>query len=72
MHRLWLSERSWSERERARQQYRSCIMMYMNVATTPRIIKAQIRGYQYVEWPERETETKSFEPWHVISNNLTF
>ena len=72
MHRLLQSVRSRSERERAKQQYNSCIMMYIKVATTPRIIKAQIRGYQYVEWPEQETETKSFEPWHVISNNLTF
>ena len=42
MHRLWLSERSGSERERARQQYRSCIIMYINVATIPSIIKAKI------------------------------
>ena len=44
-------------KERARQQYNSCIAMYINVAKIPRIIKAQIRGYQYVEWPKREKET---------------
>ena len=32
-------------------------MMYINVATIPMVIKAQIRGYQYVEWSERESET---------------
>ena len=29
-------------KERARQQYNSCIMMYINVAKISRIIKAQI------------------------------
>ena len=29
-------------KERARQQYNSCIFMYINVATIPSIIKAQV------------------------------